>query len=30
MALDERPESIAISVAGQRDGGCVRMGHPIA
>jgi hypothetical protein len=29
MALDERTESFAISVAGQRDGGGVRLRHPV-
>ena len=29
MALDERTESLAISVARQRDGGGVRLRHPI-
>jgi hypothetical protein len=28
VALDEHPESLAISVAGQRDGGGVRLRHP--
>ena len=30
VALHERPKSFAISVAGQRDGGGVRLRHPIA
>ena len=30
MALDERPKSFAISVAGECDGGGVRLRHPIA
>src|SRR5262245_12835729 len=30
VALDERSKGFAISVAGQRDGGGVRLRHPIA
>ena len=30
VALDERAKSFAISVAGQRDGGGVRLRHPVA
>ncbi len=28
VTLDKRPESFAISIAGQRDGGGVRLRHP--
>jgi hypothetical protein len=30
VALNERPESIAIPVAGQRDSSGVRLRHPVA